>query len=441
MPALAVLSMHTSPLAQPGTGDGGGMNVYVRELCAALARSGVTCEVFTRADDPSRPATVGVEPGFRVHHVPAGPVAPVAKEHLPDLVSAWTDGVRLRLASLAARGRSIDAIHANYWLSGLAGHTLKHDLDVPLLVTFHTLDRVKADASPEELFAAEPARRARAEAGIIDCADAIVASCSVEAQQLVELYGADPDRIAVVTPGVDHAFFSPGDQAQARRAVGLPEGDPVVLFAGRIQPLKGLTVAVDALALVRGPGHGGGPGQRVAGWKSPNGEPDVDGRLARTSLVVVGGPSGPHGDEELRAVRCRMEAHRLQTAVRLLPPQRHEMLSSYYRAADACVVPSHSESFGLVALEAAACGVPVVVAAVGGLTTLVDDGRTGFLVEGRHPSDYARPIAAILSSRPLAARLSRAAATRARSYTWAAAARQLWSRGQSLTSSKLVACG
>jgi D-inositol-3-phosphate glycosyltransferase len=420
MPTLAVLSMHTSPLAQPGTGDGGGMNVYVRELCAALARSGVTCEVFTRADDPARPATVNVEPGFRVHHVLAGPLAPVAKERLPDLVPVWTAGVGARLARLERSGRRVDAIHANYWLSGLAGHTLKHELGVPLLVTFHTLDRVKADASPEELSAAEPARRSLAEATIVGCADAVLASCSVEADQLVELYGADPERIAIVAPGVDHAFFSPGAQAQARRAVGLADGDPVVLFAGRIQPLKGLTVAVDALAQVRASG---------------------EGRVRRASLVVLGGPSGPHGQSELAAVQRRITRHDLGAAVRMLPPRRHEILSSYYRAADVCVVPSHSESFGLVALEAAACGAPVVAAAVGGLTTLVDDGRTGYLVEGRDPADYGRPLAGILSDRGLAAALGRSGAARARAYTWAAAAQALWTRGEALTSAVLVACG
>jgi len=431
MPTLAVLSMHTSPLAQPGSGDGGGMNVYVRELCAALARSGVRCEVFTRADDQRCPATVDVEPGLRVHHIAAGPLGPVAKELLPELVPAWTAGVGLRLAMLAGAGRHVDAIHANYWLSGLAGHALKHELGVPLLVTFHTLDRVKADASPEELSAAEPARRAHAEAEIVGCADAVLASCSVEAEQLIELYGAEPGRIAIVAPGVDHAFFSPGDLPQARRAVGLAEQDPVVLFAGRIQPLKGLTVAVDALAELRAVGvRAAGAGGQLA-----------QARLAGASLVVLGGPSGPHGDEELAAVRRRIDARGLAGAVRMLPPQRHEILSSYYRAADACVVPSHSESFGLVALEAAACGVPVVAAAVGGLTTLVDDRRTGFLVEGRDPIDYAHPLATILTDTGLSGRMRRAAAARARAYTWAAAATELWSRGDALTSSVLVACG
>ncbi len=417
MPRLAVLSMHTSPLAQPGTGDGGGMNVYVRELSSALARSGVDCEVFTRADDPSCPATVDVEPGFRVHHIAAGPLGPVAKETLPDLVPTWTSGVASRLAMLASEGRPVDAIHANYWLSGVAGHTLKHELDIPLLVTFHTLDRVKADASPEELFASEPARRAQAEADIVGCADAVVASCSVEADQLIELYGAVPDRIVVVAPGVDLAFFGPGDQAQARRAVGLPRFDPVIVFAGRIQPLKGLTVAVEALAEVRSAG------------------------LPRASMVVIGGPSGPHGAEEMARVGRLIDSGGLGSAVRMLPPQRHEILSTYYRASDACVVPSHSESFGLVALEAAACGVPVVASAVGGLTTLVDHGRTGFLIEGRDPSDFAKPLTEILVDQALARRLGRSAAARARAYTWRSAAEALWERGELLTSSVLVACG
>jgi D-inositol-3-phosphate glycosyltransferase len=404
--------MHTSPLAQPGAGDGGGMNVYVRELSSALARLGVECEVFTRADDAGCPLTVAVEPGFRVHHVPAGPLGPVPKESLPDLVPDWTAGVGARLEAMGDGRRPVDAIHANYWLSGLAGHALKHDLDVPLIATFHTLDRVKADASPEELFAAEPARRSHAEAAVVGCSDAVLASCTVEAEQLIDLYDADPSRIAIVAPGVDHAFFGPGDRAQARRAVGLDGAAPVVLFVGRIQPLKGLTVAVQAVATL--------PGVR---------------------LVVIGGPSGPHGASELASVRGLIKDLGLDGAVRMMPPQRHEILSTYYRAADVCVVPSHSESFGLVALEAEACGVPVVAAAVGGLTTLVDDGLTGYLVDGRDPADYAKPLAELLGDPVRAARMGQAAARRARFYTWRSAARQLWARVEALTASSLVACG
>ena len=418
-PRLAILSMHTSPLAQPGFGDGGGMNVYVRELATALARSGVACEVFTRAEDRRQPEAVVVEPGFRVHHVPAGPAAPVPKESLPDLVTDWTAGVRRRLEWLEADGQGVAALHANYWLSGVAGHRLKHELELPLLVTFHTLDRVKADASPEAISFSEPARRAQAEAETVGCSDAVLASCRVEADQLVELYGADPGRIALVAPGVEHAFFGPGDRRQARRAVGLAEDDPLVLFVGRIQPLKGPAVAVEALAALR----------------------ETGSRAARASLILIGGPSGPQGGAELAAVRRAVAAHGLERRVRMLPPQRHEMLSTYYRAADVCVVPSHSESFGLVALEAAACGTPVVAAAVGGLTAIVHHGQTGFLVEGRDPVDFARPLAAILDDDLLARRMSQRAAAQARAYTWRRAGSDLWGRVVDLTQSELVACG
>jgi D-inositol-3-phosphate glycosyltransferase len=428
--SLAVLSLHTSPLAQPGTGDGGGMNVYVRQLSSALARSGVRCEVFTRAWDPTQPATVVVEPGFRVHHVPAGPLAPVAKEQLPGVVAEFTEGVGQRLRSLAADGIETDAIHANYWLSGMAGHVLKHEFDVPLISTFHTLDRVKAEASPEELDAAEPARRALAEAEVIGCSDAVLASCTVEAEQLVALYQADPERIEIVAPGVDHAFFAPGDYRQARRALGLAPDAPLLLFVGRIQPLKALGVAVEALAaLIHGPA-----GRRR--YRRSGGS----GLLQQTTLVAVGGPSGPHGAEELDRVRQRAATLGLSEHLRLVPPQGHEMLSTYYRAADVVLVPSRSESFGLVALEASACGIPVVASAVGGLTTLVDHGRTGFLVDGRDPLEFADYTARILGDRDLAQAMGDAGARRSRGYTWAGAGAQLRRRYGDLTARSLVQC-
>lgn len=453
---LAILSFHTSPLARPGTGDGGGMNVYVRELASSLARCGVRCEVFTRLDQSDQPATLAVEPGFTVHHVPAGPRGPVAKEDLPCLVSAWTRAVGERFDRLAAEGSPVEAIHANYWLSGLAGHHLKHQRDLPLVSTFHTLDRVKADANPEERGAAEPARRAEAEAAVIGCSDAVLASCQVEADQLIELYGATPARIEIVPPGVDRAFFAPGQQAQARRAVGLALDDPVVLFVGRIQPLKGATVALRAFSMLGYEGTGGaaegwvggsaaggaaevvGPGRLGDGA----GEAGVDraGRLRRAQLVIIGGPSGLDGPKELADLQQLIDRHGLAARVHHLPPQPHEMLSSYYRAADVCVVPSHSESFGLVALEAAACGIPVVASAVGGLTTLVDDGRTGFLVPDRDPASYARALATLLADRSLAHRFGEAGARRSRSYTWSAAAHQLLEIYQALTTRQLVAC-
>jgi D-inositol-3-phosphate glycosyltransferase len=411
---LAVLSFHTSPLAQPGTGDGGGMNVYVRELSSALARAGVECDVFTRAWSPDVPAVVSVEPGFRVHHVAAGPLAIVPKEELPDLVEEFTDGVRTRM-TLGPGDLSYDAIHANYWLSGLAGHRLKHELDLPLVSTFHTLDRVKAESSPEEVSSDEPHRRAEAESAIMACSEVVLASCSVEVDQLVDLYKADPERIRIVPPGVDHAFFAPGYRPQARRAVGLPSQGPLLAFIGRIQPLKGADIALAVLEAIL-PAH------------------------PETTLVLVGGPSGPHGQAHLDALHQRVNEKGLGANVRFVDPQPHELLSSYYRAADVCLVPSRSESFGLVALEAAACGTPVVASAVGGLSTLVEHGSTGFLVDGHDVDGFARAAARLVEEPVMAEKLALNAVDRARQFTWTQAANLLRSTYEELAAEPLVAC-
>ncbi|HEV3497057.1 MAG TPA: glycosyltransferase, partial [Actinomycetes bacterium] len=322
MRRLAVISFHTSPLTQPGAGDGGGMNVYVRELSSALAQAGVDCDVYTRSWRKGLPLVQEVEPGFRVHHVPAGPQASVAKEDLAQHLDEFTARV---LERMEVDGPP-DVVHANYWLSGVAGHTVKHLLELPLVSTFHTLARVKAEEAAEE-----HDRRARAEAEVVGCSDAILASSAAEAAQLERLYGAVPERIEIVPPGVDHHLFSPGDQWGARAALGLGAG-PVLLFVGRIQPLKGADVAVRALAALDRP----------------------------ATLLLVGGPSGPEGEAELARLHRLVDDLGLRQRVRFLPPQPHGHLATFYRAADVCLVPSRSESFGLVALEAAACGTPVV---------------------------------------------------------------------------------
>ncbi len=414
MRRLAVLSLHTSPLAQPGRGDGGGMNVYVRELTTALARSGAVCDVFTRSWSPDLPPVVQVEPGLRVHHVPAGPEAALPKEALPDVVGAFTQGVLDRLADDAEI--PFTSVHANYWLSGLSGHVIKHELNLPLVCTFHTLDRVKAESMPEEVEADMPHRRAEAEASIINCSDAVLASCTVEAQQIASLYGADPGRIRIVPPGVDHAFFGPGHRPQARRALGLPLDGRLLLFVGRIQPLKCADAAIETLA-----------------------ELSQSGR-EHYRLVVVGGPSGPHGEKAMRGLLDIADASGVSDRVHYIDPQPHELLSSYYRAADVCIVPSRSESFGLVALESAACGTPVVASAVGGLTTLVDHGRTGFLVEDPTPERYASAVRRIFDEPLAAERLSTASVLRARTYTWRAAAGALLDLHDELGSGRLVEC-
>jgi D-inositol-3-phosphate glycosyltransferase len=395
------------------------MNVYVRELSSALARAGVVCDVFTRAWSDDLPSVVSIEPGLRVHHVAAGPPTPMAKEMLPGVVDEFAEGV-LKQMQLSEGGGSnddlpFDAVHANYWLSGLAGHIIKHRMNLALVCTFHTLDRVKAEASPEEVEADSPHQRAEAEAAIIRCSDTVLASCSVEAAQISDLYHADPSRIRIVAPGVDHAFFGPGDRRQARRALSLPAEGPLLLFVGRIQPLKGVAVAVRALAAL-GPDH------------------------KDAHLVIVGGPSGPQGDAEVKRVVALVDELGLQDRVIFVPPRPHELLSTYYRAADVCLVPSRSESFGLVALEAAACGTPVVASDVGGLRSLIDHGRTGFLVEDPTPESFAAWVRQIVAEPLLAERLSTGAVLRARRYTWARAAHLLCDIYAELTVGRLVEC-
>jgi len=378
------------------------MNVYVRELVSSLAQAGVDSTVFVRRWRDDLADEVEVEPGFRVVHVPAGPVD-LPKEELPGVVDTFADGVVERLQA----DGDVGAIHANYWLSGVAGHRIKHELGLPLVSTFHTLARVKAEMGDEE-----PVRREHAEAEVIGCSDAILASCEAEAEQLRRLYHAPADRIEIVPPGVDHAFFSPGDQRGARLALGL--GDhPVLLFVGRIQPLKALDVAIAALSTLA---------QRDA------------------VLLAVGGPSGAAGADEMDRIQRLAEQLGVGDRVRFVPPQPHHLLSTYYRAADVCLVPSRSESFGLVALEAAACGIPVVASAVGGLTTLVDHGRTGFLVDSRDPERFAEAAARVLDDPDLARTMGAAGAARARTYTWSTTAGRLRRIYGDVTSRALVDC-
>lgn len=376
--SLALLSVHTSPLAQPGTGDGGGMNVYVRSLASALARAGIACDVYTRAEHPSQPEVVVVEPRFRVIHVEAGPRASLSKETLPVHLDEFAAAV---LERVTLCGPAYEALHAHYWISGMVAHRLKHELSLPMLTTFHTLARVKGAFEPT-------GDRAAREEEIIRCADLILASTAEEASQLHHLYGADPERVEVLPPGVDHQVFNPGDRERARARIGHRD-ERVLLFVGRIQPLKGLALAVRALA-----------------------------EIEDAVLWVVGGPSGEAGPGELARVRALAAELGVAGRIRFLDPQPHARLADYYRAADVCVVPSRSESFGLVALEASACGTPVVAAAVGGLRAIVDDGSTGFLVEGRDPLDWATPVSLLLDDAELRVDMGVKAAARSGRWSW-----------------------
>ncbi len=414
MQRLAIISYHTSPLVQPGTGEGGGMNVYVKQLASALARLGICCDVYTRAYSPTLPACVTVEPGFVLHHLPAGPLSEVTKPDLLKHVSEFTDNVLERIHMNP--GQLPDAIHANYWLSGIVGHALKHALEVPLITTFHTLEKVKAKdrAVPDDDISEN--LRMEEESRIIYCSDQVLASCEVEADEISTLYDLDRSRISIVPLGVDHAFFSPGDRDMARRAIGLPTRGKMVLFVGRIQPLKGADVAIRSFA-------------RIAS------------RVPDAFLAMVGGPSGPFGTDEILKIKSIVARERLNEKVYFFDPQPHEVLSSFYRAANVCLVPSRTESFGLVALEAAACGVPVVASNVGGLKTLVVHGSSGYLVADRTAGEFARYLVKVLEDPSLARPLQVAASSLSTSYRWRDSALRLQQVLLGLTAKELLECG
>jgi D-inositol-3-phosphate glycosyltransferase len=401
---IAMLSVHTSPLAQPGSGDGGGMNVYVRSLASALAGAGVECDLLTRCDDPRQRPVVEVEPGVRVVHLRAGPQVPIDKRDLRELVDPLVDAARAHLVEHPG----FDGIHANYWISGEVGHRLKHELELPLVTTFHTLGRTKATVGIDD----DPTERVAVEQQVVACSDQLTASTLDERDELVTCYGADPLRVEVVPPGVDHRAFSPGDAEDARRRLHLPVDRPVLLFVGRIQPLKGADLALRCLAELPEP----------------------------VTLVVVGGPSGADGPAELDRLHALACALGVADRVRWVPPQPHEALADWYRAADVCVVPSRTESFGLVALEAAACGTPVVAANVGGLRSLVVDGETGFLVDVRTPEAFAAPVADLLADPERAAAIGAGAVARSARYNWSITAARLRRVYADLGARELVVC-
>jgi D-inositol-3-phosphate glycosyltransferase len=397
---IATLSVHTSPLDQPGTGDAGGMNVYIVEVARRLAAAGVAVEIFTRATASDLPPIVEMAPGVQVRHVTAGPFEELAKEELPAQMCAFTSGV-LRAEAARAPGW-YDLIHSHYWLSGQVGWLAKDRWGVPLVHTAHTLARVK-NAQLADGDRPEPKARVIGEEQLVAEADRLVANTGFERHELISRYGADPARVSVVTPGVDLDRFRPpatgcADEARvrARRRFGLRADAYVVAFVGRIQPLKAPDVLVRAAAALH---------MR---------DPEVARRLV---LVVVGGPSGA-GLERPAALMELAASLGLSGAVRFLPPQTSAALADLYRAADLVAVPSHNESFGLVALEAQACGTPVVAAAVGGLVTAVRDGVSGVLVDGHNPDDWARVLGGLLASPGRRAELSRGAVEHARDFSW-----------------------
>ncbi|HEX3829401.1 MAG TPA: D-inositol-3-phosphate glycosyltransferase [Sporichthyaceae bacterium] len=394
---VATISVHTSPLEQPGSGDAGGMNVYVLEVAKRLAGAGVEVEIFTRATASDQDPTVELAPGLTVRHVSAGPYEGLAKEDLPGRLCAFTAGV-LRAEATRDPGH-YDLVHSHYWLSGQVGWLAAQRWGIPLVHSMHTMAKVK-NAALADGDTPEPRSRELGETDVVAAADRLLAFTQDEARALVELYDAGPDRVDVVPPGVDLATFTAGHRAAARAALGLPVDAEVLLFAGRIQPLKAPDVLLRAVAaLVDGDGA----------------------RRERMVVAVVGGPSGSGLAHPEQLAKLGGELG-IGDLVRFAPPVPQPDLARWYQAADVTVVPSYSESFGLVAIESQACGTPVVAARVGGLTTAVADGVSGLLIDGHDPADYAAALHRLLSDEVLRRRLGDGAVRHAARFDWSATA-------------------
>jgi D-inositol-3-phosphate glycosyltransferase len=402
-----MLVVHSNPVAEPGVGDAGGMTVYVRQMARSLAARGLDVDIYTRRDSAETPDVTSLFPGVVVRQIPAG--APgLSKGEIPAYLPEFTANL---LHEVEALGLRYDLIHSHYWLSGRVASILSARWGIPFVHTFHTLGRVKNEgrANGEPV---EPDCRLRGEARVIAEANAIVASAPDEREWLIDLYAAHPERIHVIPPGVDHSTFRPGDREAAKVALGSSgalsgglSGKRVLLFVGRLQPLKGADTAIEAL------GH-------LIAW----------GRLRKEEavLVIVGGASGVAGASEPARLQRLAEDLGLADVVRFVTAQPQSELPGYYQAADVCLVPSHAESFGLVALEAQACGTPVVAAGVGGLRSIVRHGQTGFLVQPGASAAFAERVWRILSDQPLAANMGRLAVCGSSDFSWERSADELF---------------
>ncbi|HKR50771.1 MAG TPA: D-inositol-3-phosphate glycosyltransferase [Pseudonocardiaceae bacterium] len=390
---VAVFAVHTSPLDQPGTGDAGGMNVYIVQTAIRMADRGVEVEVFTRATSSGLPPVVELAPGVTVRHITAGPYEGLAKNDLPAQLCAFTAGV-LRAEARREPGY-YDVVHSHYWLSGQVGWLARDRWGVPLVHTAHTLAKVK-NAALAHGDTPEPHTRVIGEQQVVVEADRLVTNTSAETAQLVELYGADPACTVTIAPGVDLERFTPGSRSAARAELALPPDAVVLAFIGRIQPLKAPDVLLRAAA------------------EMLRRDPALRDRLR---VLVVGGPSGS-GLAEPTVLHQLATAIGIQQQVVFVPPQGGAELVGVYRAADVVAVPSYNESFGLVALEAQACGTPVVAAEVGGLPVAVADGVSGRLVGSHHPVDWADALSAVALHPGRRAELAAGAAGHAQRFSW-----------------------
>lgn len=386
-----MISVHTSPLAQPGTGDAGGLNVYVVESARELATRGVEVEIFTRRTAADLPDVVEMFPGVTVRHVDAGPYEGMVKEDLPGQLCAFAAGMMREIARVPPG--HYDLAHSHYWLSGQVGWLVAERWQVPLVHTMHTMARVKNRQLAQD-DVPEPPGREIGEAQVVDIADRLIANTDQEAGELIEYYDADPGKVVVVPPGVDLERFAPGDRATARQRVGLAEDAVVLLFVGRIQPLKAPDVLVRAAAELL---------ER---------RPELRDRLV---VAVLGGASG-RGLAAPDRLRDLGEELGVADVMHLAAPVSRAELADWYRAADIVTVPSYTESFGLVAVEAQASGAVVLAAKVGGLPTAVGD--AGILITGHDPAAWADELLAVLDDPESADRLRLRARRHAENFGW-----------------------
>ena len=401
---IAMLSYHTCPLAILGGKNTGGMNVYVRELTRFLGRIGVHVDVFTRSEDEHVPS-VSHDLGYgnRVVHIPAGPETFLPKAELMDYTDQFAEGI---MAFAEQKGIHYDLVHAHYWLSGKAGAVLKEAWGVPMLQMFHTLGLMKQriGRTPEER---EGEYRVRGEKSVMDAADRIIAATAAECAQLESLYGVNHQKVDIIPPGVDVHHFYPIPQDEAKDAIGIPAKDRMALFVGRIEPLKGVDTLIKAMAIVK---------QTCKSFRCPH------------YLVIIGGDPEGENDSlsaEMRRLQTLCQEMGLDEVVVFLGKRGQSTLPYYYSAAEVLVMPSHYESFGMVALEAMACGTPVIASRVGGLAFLVKDGETGYFVPSQDPQALAERLRLLFVNHELRASFGANAAEYAQDFRWEVIAAQI----------------
>jgi D-inositol-3-phosphate glycosyltransferase len=394
-PRIATLMVHTSPLDQPGAGDAGGMNIYVVESAERMAAMGVSVDIFTRRHNPDLPDIVELSPNVRVRHLNIGACS-ATKEELPALIPHLSDAF-----SEVLEGEKYDVIHSHYWISGKVAMPVAKKFGIPLAHTMHTMARVK-NMNLAEGERPEPMIRVQGETQVVAAANALIANTDAEAASLVSLYEACPDNVSVVSPGVDLYTFTAGSgRKAAREAVGLPQDAHILAFVGRIQPHKGPEVLIRAVA------------------EMLNHSPHLRPKLI---TIIMGGASGS-GLGEVERLKDLVSWLNISDVVRFENPVPRAQIPQWYRAADLVCVPSYSESFGLVALEAQACGTPVVATAVGGLRTAVADGISGVLVDGHDPRAWSSVLARLIQEPQRRVLLSMGAIEHASHFGWDATAR------------------